>query len=248
MSPTPHIIMAAVWGLIGAFVTRWPETLAGYNTMPPERRAAVDIRGAGRLLARASYLSAAVSLAGAAAGETLGRTMLMLPIGIVLAAAVAGQRHDMYAMARRVRRDKERFMPLLLVGDESERMIRSYLDRAELYVCHRYGLFGSPIAVCAVTDEGDGVFEVKNLAVDAAFRGRGHGRRMLAAMAWRCRCGRWLTLGTGETPSTLAFYRSCGFSEYGRIAGFFTDNYDRPIVEEGVTLRDMILLRKRLRN
>lgn len=240
--------MAAVWGLIGAFAARWPETLSGYNTMPPERRAAVDIRGAGRLLARASYLSAAVSLAGAVAGDTPGRTMLMLPAGIVLAAAVAGQRHDMYAMARRVRRDKERFMPLLLVGDESERMIRSYLGRAELYVCRRYELFGRPIALCAVTDEGGGVFEVKNLAVDAAFRGRGHGRRMLAAMAWRFRRGQWLTLGTGETPSTLAFYRSCGFSEYGRIAGFFTDNYDRPIVEEGVTLRDMILLRKRLRS
>lgn len=238
--------MAAVWASVGAFVARWPETLAGYNTMPPERRAAVDIHGVGRLLARTLYLSAAVSLAGIAADDAIGRTMLMLPIGIVLVAAVAGQRHDMYAMARRIRRDKERFMPLLLAGDESESMVRSYLGRAELYVFRRFGLFGRPVALCAVTDEGHGVYEVKNLAVDTAFRSRGHGRRMLAAMAWRFRHGEWLTLGTGETPSTLAFYRSCGFSEYGRIAGFFTDNYDRPIVEEGITLRDMVLMRKRL--
>lgn len=240
--------MAAVWASVGAFVARWPEMLSGYNTMPSERRAAVDIHGAGRLLARALCLSAAVSLAGIAADDATGRTMLMLPIGIVLVAAVAGRCYDMYAMARRIRRNKERFMPLLLEGDESEKMIARYLDRAELYVCRRFGLFGRPVAVCAVTDEGHGVYEVKNLAVDAAFRGRGHGRRMLAAMAWRFRRGRWLTLGTGETPSTLAFYRSCGFREYGRIEDFFTDNYDRPIVEQGVTLKDMILMRKKLKD
>lgn len=243
----PHLLMAAVWWLLGAFVVRWPQTLSGYNTMPPARREAVDIRRAGRSVARAFYLSAAVSLAGLAVGGQAGRVMLMLPAGIVLAAAATSQRHDMCVAARRVRRGKERFLPLLLEGDESERMIRRYLGRAELYVCRR-GFFGRPVAVCAVTDEGGGVFEVKNLAVDAGFRGRGVGRRMLAAVAWRYRRrGAWLTLGTGETPSTLAFYRSCGFREYGRREGFFTDNYDRPIVEEGVVLRDMILLRKRLR-
>ena len=52
MERLPYLLMAAVWWLLGAFVVRWPQTLSGYNTMPPARREAVDIRGAGRFLAR----------------------------------------------------------------------------------------------------------------------------------------------------------------------------------------------------
>ena len=246
MERLPYLLMAAVWWLLGAFVVRWPQTLSGYNTMPPARREAVDIRGAGRFLARLCRLSALLTLAGLPlAGTAAGRWLLVLPVGLLLAGAVAARRYDMCAAARRVRRGKERFLPLLLEGDESERMIRRYLDRAELYVCRRRG---RTIVVCAVTDEGGGRFGVKNLAVAAPFRRQGYGRRMLACVAWRYRRrGAWLTLGTGETPSTLAFYRACGFRAYGRRERFFTDNYDRPIVEEGVELRDMILLRKRLR-
>lgn len=55
-----------------------------------------------------------------------------------------------------------------------------------------------------------------------------------------------LRVGTGETPSTLSFYAQCGFRPAGRIPDFFTRNYDHPIVEEGVLLRDMILLEQPL--
>ena len=58
--------------------------------------------------------------------------------------------------------------------------------------------------------------------------------------------GRTLRVGTGETPSTLRFYAQCGFRPAGRIHDFFTRNYDHPIVEEGVLLRDMILLEQPL--
>ena len=57
---------------------------------------------------------------------------------------------------------------------------------------------------------------------------------------------RTLRVGTGETPSTLSFYAQCGFRPAGRIPDFFTRNYDHPIVEEGVLLRDMILLEQPL--
>ena len=57
---------------------------------------------------------------------------------------------------------------------------------------------------------------------------------------------RTLRVGTGETPSTLRFYTQCGFRPAGRIPDFFTRNYDHPIVEEGVLLRDMILLEQPL--
>lgn len=89
--------------------------------------------------------------------------------------------------------------------------------------------------------------EIKNLAVAAAWRRRGYGKALIefvcARYASSCHS---LQLGTGEAPSTLAFYRACGFVPFDRIPAFFTRNYPRPIVEEGVLLRDMVYLRRRL--
>lgn len=85
--------------------------------------------------------------------------------------------------------------------------------------------------------------EVKNLAVEPDFRGRGIGRSMLEYIENMNR-GKVIILGTGETPSTLRFYNSCGYFYSHRVPDFFIDNYPEPIVEEGVTLRDMIYLKK----
>lgn len=136
--------------------------------------------------------------------------------------------------------NKEQFLPLLLIGDESKTMIDRYLDSGTLYV----GLFnGKPIAVCVTIDIDSDTVEIKNLAVKAEYRRHGYGRRMLEYAELR-HSNKKIILGTGETPSTLRFYKSCGYSYSHRIPNFFTDNYPAPIIEEGVTLRDMIYLEK----
>lgn len=136
--------------------------------------------------------------------------------------------------------DRTRFMPLLLIGDESESMIDRYIGCGNLYVGFIRHL---PMAVCLSNIVDDFTVEVKNLAVLPEFRRRGFGRRMLQHVE-SLNPDKTIILGTGETPSTLHFYRSCGFSYSHRIRDFFTDNYPAPIVEEGVTLRDMIYLKK----
>lgn len=143
---------------------------------------------------------------------------------------------------RRVLADKKRYLALLLLGDEQESMIDRYLPRGELFVMEEEG---EARAVCVVTDEGGGVLEIKNLAVDPAVQRRGLGRQMIAFICETYR-GRFHTVlvGTGETPSTLRFYRGCGFVESHRVDGFFTEHYDHPIVEEGVLLGDMVYLKK----
>ena len=138
--------------------------------------------------------------------------------------------------------DRSRYMSLLLLGDESERMIARCLGQSTLYVGF---LSGEAVAVCCTVGLDDGVVEVKNLAVAPGFGRRGIGRMMLAH-AERYSRGHRVILGTGETPSTLRFYRSCGYVYSHRIPDFFTANYDNPIVEEGVTLRDMIYLKKEI--
>ncbi|MDE6346780.1 MAG: GNAT family N-acetyltransferase [Muribaculaceae bacterium] len=133
-----------------------------------------------------------------------------------------------------------RLMPLLLIGDESEAMINRYLSRGRVFA----GIVdNTEISVCVVTSEPGGYIEIKNLAVAPHMRRQGIGRAMLAHIESLYRDND-IYLGTGETPSTLRFYMSCGYSYSHRIENFFTDNYDSPIIEEGVRLKDMIYLKK----
>ena len=62
---------------------------------------------------------------------------------------------------REITGDRKRFLPLLLLADEQESMVDRYLERGVMYVLDDNGVK----AECVVTDEGDGVLEVKNIAV-----------------------------------------------------------------------------------
>lgn len=138
---------------------------------------------------------------------------------------------------------KKRYLPLLLLGDEQESMIDRYLEEGALYIWKE----GEETAgVCVVTDQGNGVLELKNIAVDPRFQRRAIGRAMIEALAKRYRGSyRVLLAGTGEAPSTLGFYQHCGFTYSHRVKDFFLQ-YDHPIVEEGVQLKDMVYFQRTL--
>ena len=138
---------------------------------------------------------------------------------------------------------KKRYLPLLLLGDEQESMIDRYLEEGALYIWKE----GEETAgVCVVTDQGNGVLELKNIAVAPRFQRRGIGRAMIEALAKRYRGSyRVLLAGTGEAPSTLGFYQHCGFTYSHRVKDFFLQ-YDHPIVEDGVQLKDMVYFQREL--
>lgn len=139
---------------------------------------------------------------------------------------------------------KKRFLPLLLLGDEQESMIDRYLDRGDLFV-----LFddGQPCSVCVVTQEGPCLSEIKNLATREECQRKGYASSLIDYVVARCSlAGEDLLLGTGEFPTTLAFYRRRGFRESHRVENFFLNHYDHPIFEEGIQLKDMIYLRKNI--
>ncbi len=144
-----------------------------------------------------------------------------------------------------VTKDKKKYLPLLLLGDEQESMIDRYLDRGNMLLLKPEH---TPVGVCVYTNEGNGVFEIKNIAVAPAFQRLGVGKALLRNAEKRCRQngGRILLVGTGESPLTVPFYKNCGFVFSHRVPDFFTEHYDHPIFEDGVQLRDMVYLKKDL--
>ena len=130
---------------------------------------------------------------------------------------------------RRVETNKKQYLALLLLADEQEDMIDGV--KAE----------------CVVTDEGGGVLELKNIAVEPDFQGKGYGKALVDFLI-RAYAGQYtlLQVGTGDSPSTIPFYESCGFCRHHLVKNFFTDHYDHPIYECGVKLVDMVYLQREL--
>ena len=144
---------------------------------------------------------------------------------------------------RKVETDKKQYLSLLLLADEQEDMVDRYLERGFMYVLEDDGVK----AECVVTDEGNGVLELKNIAVAPAAQGRGYGKAMVDFLI-RTYKGQYavLQVGTGDSPSTIPFYEACGFYRHHLVKNFFTDHYDHPIYECGVQLVDMVYLQRDL--
>ena len=114
--------------------------------------------------------------------------------------------------------DKKQYLTLLLLADEQEDMIDRYLERGTMYVLDDDGIK----AECVVTDEGEGILEIKNLATEPDYQGKGYGRALIEFLAEKY-TGKYsvLQVGTGESPLTVPFYEKYGFAYHHRIKNFF---------------------------
>lgn len=141
----------------------------------------------------------------------------------------------------KITEDKKRFLPLLLLADEQENMIDRYLERGTMFILNDDGVK----AECVVTGEGDRVLEIKNIAVNPEFQGKGYGKKLIDfLMEFYSEDFDTLQVGTGDSPLTVPFYEKCGFKRHHTIKNFFIDNYDHPIFEDGVQLIDMIYMER----
>ena len=144
-----------------------------------------------------------------------------------------------------VEHNKKRYLPLLLAADEQESMIDRYLEKGMMYVLENNG---TATAECVVTDEGNGILEIKNIAVAEGFRGKGYGRALIEFITETYKNDfSVLQAGTGDSPLTVPFYEKCGFTRAHIIENFFIENYDHPIFECGIQLKDMVVLQRKFR-
>jgi ribosomal protein S18 acetylase RimI-like enzyme len=140
--------------------------------------------------------------------------------------------------------ERERFLPLLLLADESEQEVRRDMHTGELYAF----LGRDDVAVgmvLTIPGQQQGTVELRAVAVDTTQQNRGIGRRMLAAVLdeLRRRGVRRAVVGTANAGiGQLAYYQKAGFRLLRIERDFFSPARGYPAVMEdnGIRLRDMV--------
>lgn len=144
---------------------------------------------------------------------------------------------------REIKENKKIYIELLLLADEEERMIDKYLERGQMFVLDDGGIK----AECVVTQEGDNVIEIKNIAVYPKYQKKGYGKKLIEFVENKYKNDfDIIRVGTGDSKLTVPFYENCGFRRSYCIKDFFVNNYENPIYEDGIRLKDMVYLEKKL--
>lgn len=137
--------------------------------------------------------------------------------------------------------NKKQFLDLLLMADEQEVMIDKYLPEGDLFALYDDDLK----SVCVVVPVNSETCELKNIATYQQYQGKGYGKALIHFIAnYYKNDFTTMRVGTGDIPSILSFYESCGFEKSHRVKKFFTDHYDHLMFEDGIQLVDMVYLKK----
>ncbi|MET3038474.1 N-acetyltransferase [Chryseobacterium sp. NRRL B-14859] len=131
---------------------------------------------------------------------------------------------------------------LLLLADETIEAINQYIFKCDIYLLHN----GTEnIAVMALCKNSETELELKNIAVIESYRSKGIGSILINKAKEIARKNQYtiLTVGTSDTGfQQIRFYEKNGFVRTGIRKDFFIENYPDPIYENGLRMRDMVLL------
>jgi GNAT superfamily N-acetyltransferase len=143
----------------------------------------------------------------------------------------------------KITNNKKQYLDLLLLADEQEDMIDRYLEKGDMFALYDDDLK----SVCVVAEKDKETCELKNIATYKKYQGKGYARALIKFISeYYKNSYKSILVGTGDTPTILLFYESCGFEKSHSIKNFFTDNYDHAMFEEGIQLIDMVYLKKKL--
>ncbi len=138
----------------------------------------------------------------------------------------------------------DNLLPILKDADEGEERIRAALhdDRHVSYAA-----FAGEQLVGALTVRWDKrESEIIYIAVSPELRKRGYGKAMLKTLLRdeaRKRGIHTLLVGTANSSwDTLSFYQKCGF-RMDHVRKDFFSYIQPPIIEDGITMRDMLVLK-----
>lgn len=139
--------------------------------------------------------------------------------------------------------NRDHFLDLLLVADEQIEMLQRYMYEGDLFVFSTIDIIG----VCIVIPIDKTTCELKNISIASLYQKQGYGKKMITYLLnYYKNIYSSMIVGTGANTSTISFYKSCGFKESYSIKDFFITNYDHPIFENNIQLKDMQYLERSL--
>ncbi|MFB4159682.1 GNAT family N-acetyltransferase [Geomicrobium sp. JSM 1781026] len=143
---------------------------------------------------------------------------------------------------RQLRDDERLPVVLLLLADPDQGKIQTYGASGYVYVLERGGAI---VGVYVLMAQADNQVEVMNVAVDERFQGQGLGTQLVKhaiAEARRMKFAQ-IMIKTGSTGVTqLYVYQKCGFRMAHIVPDHFINEYEQPIFENGIQLRDQVVL------
>lgn len=136
---------------------------------------------------------------------------------------------------------RERYLTLLLLADESEQQVRSYMQQGDLY---SYAA-GDHVAGIVLAIPHEDAVEIKAVAIEESRQGQGIGLQMLRAVLddLRARGVRRVIVGTGNAGiGQIAYYQKAGFRLLRIERDFFSPARGYPAVmqDNGIRLQDMV--------
>ena len=106
--------------------------------------------------------------------------------------------------------NKEQYLDLLLEADPSEKLIRQYLADGDLFVL----TYKNEVAcVAVVTRVDDDICELKNIATEEKYRGKGYAKKMLKYLCDNYK-QKYEKMIVGTTENNIPFYVKQGFDKY----------------------------------
>ena len=145
--------------------------------------------------------------------------------------------------------ERNALRPLFELAEDSTELLDGYINDGRVFVA--FDDDGKPVGHVQLIDAGDGVAEVKNVAVLSDARRRGVGRALFDTAIDICRSegSRELTLFTATADTgVLRFYQRLGFRLVAVERDWFNvaRGYPPGIIIDGIELRDRVQLTLRI--
>lgn len=132
---------------------------------------------------------------------------------------------------------------LLLEADPEKDNVDNYLLKGLLFGAYDYDVLAG---VYIIIEKEDYIFELVNLSVKEDYQRKGIGKILISHAENQAKLlgGKHMEIGTAFT--LVPYYEKQGYSYYKTIKNFFVDNYSVPVIDKGILLKDMEVLRKEI--
>lgn len=135
-------------------------------------------------------------------------------------------------------------LSLLLDADPDIKKIEKYLNKGHCFALFvEGGIIGEYVLKANKKTKSA---EIMNLAVATEHRRKGYAKILINDALDRVKEEGFksLEIATGKDSFQEKFYKSCGFEVFAVEENYFPDQYDTPVIDNGIELKDRVCLKK----